>query len=54
MSPNSFEINEDKINEMNVVNFFSCFVQETFVELVNILQEHWILGVTGPTGPVTF
>ena len=54
MSPNIFEINEDKINEINVVNFFSCFVQETFVGLVNILQEHWILGVTGPTGPVTY
>ena len=59
MSPNVYERAEDKINENKscqwiVCNVFSCYIKEKFVGPVTILQDLWILGVTGPMGPVTF
>ena len=59
MSPNVFEINEDKMNKNKcwkgiLCNVFSCYVKEKIVGPVEILQDQYILGVNGPTGPVTF
>ena len=33
------------------MSFF--YIKERFVGPVKFLQDQWILGVTGPTGPVT-
>ena len=57
--PNVFEINEDEIDKNKCClwivcyGFFSFYIKEIFVGPVNILQAQWILGVTGPIGPVT-
>ena len=58
MSPNVFEINEDKIykdkccGEFNVI-FFLVILLENLGPVKN-LQDQQMLGVTGPTGPVSF
>ena len=49
MSPNVFEINEDRINVVS--EFYAMFF---LVMLKNNLEDQYILGVTGPMGPVTF
>ena len=59
MSPNVFDINEDKIYKDNciVVNFMQCSFLLCYrknVGPVNILQDQQMLGVTGSTGPVSF
>ena len=59
MSPYVFEINEDKFYKNNfvVVNFMQysfLLCQRKNVGPVNILQDQQMLGVTGPTGPVSF
>ena len=33
--------------------FFSFYIKEKLVGPVKVLQDQFILGVTGPTGPVT-
>ena len=58
MSPNVFEMNEDKSIKINVVvnlmqfSFLLCLRKK--IGPVKILQAQQMLGVTGPTGPVSF
>ena len=57
MSPNVFEINEDKIIKTEywlwiLCNVFSFYVNEKSVGPVKILQDQYILGVTGAMGTV--
>ena len=56
--PNVFEKNEDEITKNKcclwiLCNVFSFYIKEKFVGPVKSLQDLYILGVTGPTGPVT-
>ena len=57
--PKDFEINEAEINENDCCLwilgnvFFSIYIKEKNVGPVKNLQDQLILGVTGPTGPVT-
>ena len=54
MSPNVFEINKDKIyKDICCGEFYAFYVKEKNVGPVKILQDQQMLGVTGPTGPVT-
>ena len=58
MSPNVFEINEDKIyKDKYCGEFYAIFflvMLKRNVGPIKILQDQQILGVTGPTGPVSF
>ena len=59
MSPNVFEINEVQIyKKINVVvNFIQCSFLLCYrknVGPVKFLQDQYMPGVTGPTGPVSF
>ena len=59
MSPIVFEINEDDIYKdkccgESYAMFFLVMVKKKNVGLVNILQDQYMLGVTGPTGTVPF
>ena len=56
--PNVFEISEDEMNKNKCLwilcnVFFSFYFKEKFVGPVKIVHYQKILGVTGPTGPVT-
>ena len=58
MSPNVFEMNEDKIYEDKCCGeFYAMFflvMLKKKVGPVKNLQDQQMLGVTGPTGPVSF
>ena len=59
MSPIVFEINEDKIYKAKCCGesyamFFLVMLKKNNVGPVNFLQDQQMLGVTGPTGPVSF
>ena len=58
MSPNVFEINEDKIYKDRCCGeFYAMFFLVMLKKKcgpVKILQDQQMLGVTGPTGPVSF
>ena len=61
MSPNVFEINEDKIYKDKCCGEFLCNVLSYYVKEKNAGpvkdfqdQRGQMLGVTGPTGPVSF
>ena len=57
MPPNVLEINEDKIYKDKCCDeFYAMFflVMLKSVGIVKILQDQQMLGVTGPTGPVSF
>ena len=59
MSPNVFEINEDKIYKDKCCGeFYAMFcivmLKKKNVGPVKILQDQQMLGVTGPTGPASF
>ena len=47
-------MNKNKCYQGISCNVFSYYVKEKFVWPVKIWQYQKILGVTGPTGPVTF
>ena len=58
MSPNVFEINEDKIYKDKCCGefyamFFLVMLKKKWGP-VKLLQDQQMLGVTGPTGPVSF
>ena len=58
MSPNVFEINEDKIYKdkccVECYAMFFLVMLKKNVGPVKIMQDQQMLGVTGPTGPVSF
>ena len=58
MSPNVFEINEDKIYKDKCCGEFAAMFflvkLKKKVGPVKILQDQQMLGVTSPTGPVSF
>ena len=55
--PNIFEMYEYEINRYVVCGFdaifFSFYIKEKIVGPVKVWQDQYILGVTGPTRPVT-
>ena len=47
-------MNKSKCGREILCNAFSCYAKEKCVGPVQVLQDQYILGVTGPMGPITF